>query len=193
MKLDQLYSTEFILASGSPRRQFLVKDLGLSFVVKVSDVDEHFPDDLKAQEIPLFLSKLKAEAFKDDLGDRILIAADTVVWINNQVLNKPADAEEAKSMLRMLSANRHEVYTGVTLRSAKKTVSFHSRTDVYFKVLTEEEITFYVDKYKPFDKAGAYGAQEWIGYVGVEKISGSYFNVMGLPLRELYETILKEF
>jgi septum formation protein len=182
---------KFILASKSPRRQFLLKDLGLNFEVHTKDVDESFDPGLKAQEIPLYLCNKKAEAFDSDIDENtIVITADTIVWINGQVLNKPENAEDAKRMLRMLSGKKHEVYTGVCLRSKNKSKSFYALTSVYFKQLKEEEIEYYISNYHPFDKAGAYGAQEWIGYIAVEKIEGSYFNVMGLPLKELYEELL---
>jgi septum formation protein len=181
----------FILASKSPRRQFLLKDLGLNFEVHTGDVDESFPDHLQAQEIPLYLCKKKAEAFDAELDENtIVITADTIVWIGGQVLNKPENSEDAARMLRLLSGNMHEVYTGVCLRSHKKTKAFYSLTKVFFKTLSQDEIDYYISNYNPYDKAGAYGAQEWIGYIAVERIEGSYFNVMGLPLKELYEELL---
>lgn len=188
---EQLNQFRFILASKSPRRQYLLQELGIPFELQTKDVDESFPEHLRGEEIPLFLCRKKADAFEGSLDERtIVITADTIVWINGHVLNKPADAEEAKVMLRELSGNRHEVYTGVCLKSGKKEIAFAVRTDVYFKELTTGEIEYYVETYKPFDKAGAYGAQEWIGYVGVERIEGSYFNVMGLPVKEMYEELV---
>lgn len=181
----------FILASKSPRRQFLLKDLGLGFEVHTKEVDESFPGNLKAQEIPIYLCKKKAEAFDAELDDNtIVITADTIVWIDGQVLNKPEDFDDAVRMLKLLSGKMHEVYTGVCLRSNSKTKAFHSLTKVYFKTLSQSEIEYYISNYNPYDKAGAYGAQEWIGYIAVERIEGSYFNVMGLPLKELYEELL---
>lgn len=180
-----------ILASGSPRRKFLISELGWEFTVKTKDIDEHFPSDLKREEIPLYLCNLKADAFGAVEEKDLIITADTVVWVENEVLNKPADADDAKRMIRKLSGKWHEVITAVCLRTAKEKHSFHVVTKVLFKQLTEEEIHYYIDTYKPFDKAGAYGAQEWIGYVGVERIEGSYFNVMGLPVKELYEEVAK--
>ena len=183
---------KYILASKSPRRQYLLKELGLEFEIHTKEVDESFPENLKREEIPLYLCNKKAEAFAGDLNNKtILITADTVVWIDDTVLNKPENYEEAVKMLRMLSGKIHEVYTGVCIKSVAKAKTFYAVTKVYFKNLTEEEIHFYISTYKPYDKAGAYGAQEWIGYTGIEKIEGSYFNVMGLPVKELYEELIK--
>ncbi len=179
-----------ILGSGSPRRSQLLEGLGLTFTVKTKPTDESFPPLLKASEIPLYLCEQKSIAFsKEELGNSILITADTIVWIDNEVLNKPADAAEAKAMLRKLSGKKHEVYTGVCLRQADVLEKFCVLTNVYFKELSDEEIDYYVSNYKPFDKAGAYGAQEWMGYIAIEKIEGSYFNVMGLPVMELWEKL----
>lgn len=181
-----------ILASKSPRRQQLLSGLGFNFEIVTREVDESFPPQLKAQEIPLYLSKIKADAFNDLLDEKtIVLTADTVVWINDKVLNKPENEEEAYQMLRLLSGNMHEVFTGVTISSKFKHQSFFSKTNVYFKHLSDEEIWYYIKNYQPFDKAGAYGAQEWIGYVAIEKIEGSYFNVMGLPVKEVYEELIK--
>ncbi|CAN5838326.1 Maf-like protein [soil metagenome] len=189
---EKLEQYRFILASKSPRRQFLLTELGIPFELVTKEVDESFPDHLQKDEIPLFLARKKADAFQRDLDEKtIVITADTIVWINDHVLNKPENAEEASVMLRELSGNRHEVFTGVCLKSAKKEIAFSVRTVVYFRELTAGEINYYISKYKPFDKAGAYGAQEFIGYIGVEKIEGSYFNVMGLPVKELYEELVK--
>ncbi len=183
-----------ILASKSPRRHHLLKELGIAFEVQTKDVEESFPAHLKAQEIPLYLCRKKADAFEGSLQDNsIVITADTVVWIEGQVLNKPVDASDAKRMLRLLSGKCHEVFTGVCLKSKLKTHSFFSATKVYFKHLSEDEIDYYINNYRPYDKAGAYGAQEWIGYIGVERIEGSYFNVMGLPVKELYEHLSIHF
>ncbi len=182
----------FILASKSPRRHFLLKELGLNFEVKYKDVDESYPLHLKAEEVPLYLCRKKAEAFAEFLVNEndLVITADTVVWVNGLVLNKPVDAADAKRMLRLLSGRMHEVFTGVCLKTIHKSVCFHSATKVYFKNLSEDEIDYYVLNYRPYDKAGAYGAQEWIGYIAIERIEGSYFNVMGLPLFELQEHLL---
>jgi septum formation protein len=191
MTFNDLKKYKLILASKSPRRQFLLKDLGLGFEVHTKEVDESFPDHLQAQDIPLYLCRKKADAFDAELEENsIVITADTVVWINGQVLNKPENYEDAVRMLTLLSGKMHEVYTGVCLKSKNKTKAFYSLTKVYFKTLSSEEIDYYIRNYNPYDKAGAYGAQEWIGYIAVERIEGSYFNVMGLPLKELYEELL---
>jgi len=192
MEFSDLKKYSFILASKSPRRQFLLKDLGLDFEVRTKEVDESFADHLKAQDIPLYLCEKKAMAFDEELHDNtIVITADTIVWVEGQVLNKPENYEDAVRMLQLLSGKMHEVFTGVCIRSKTKTKTFYSRTAVYFKNLSQNEIDYYVTNYSPYDKAGAYGAQEWIGYIAVEHIEGSYFNVMGLPLRELYEELLQ--
>lgn len=182
-----LKGKQLILASASPRRKWLMDELGVSFSVQPKNVDEIYPDNLKRQEIPLFLSKLKADAFsEEELEGKIVLTADTIVWLNHSELQKPVDLEDAKRMIRQLSGTTHEVYTAITLRSSEKTISDFDRTEVHFRELTEEEIDFYVQKYKPLDKAGAYGIQEWIGYIGIDRIDGCYFNVMGLPLRKVY-------
>jgi septum formation protein len=189
--MRELNKYKIILASKSPRRQYLLKELGLNFEVHTKDVDESFPDDLKAEEIPLYLCQKKADAFDEELTDNtIVITADTIVWIDGQVLNKPENYEDAVRMLKMLSGKKHQVYTGVCLKSKNTTKSFYAQTDVYFKTLSQEEIDYYITNFNPYDKAGAYGAQEWIGYIAVEKIEGTYFNVMGLPVREVYEALL---
>ena len=170
----------------------MLKELGLDFTVHTKEVDESFPENLRAKEIPLYLCKKKADAFDEELTvNTIVITADTIVWIDNQVLNKPENFDDAVRMLKLLSGKKHEVYTGVCLKSKHKTKTFYALTSVYFKELSQEEIEYYINNFNPYDKAGAYGAQEWIGYIAVEKIEGSYFNVMGLPVRELYEELLK--
>ncbi len=192
MHFEELKKYHFILASKSPRRQFLLKDLGLEFEVVSKEVDESFPEDLKAEQIPLYLCEKKANAFDKELNyNTIVITADTIVWIGDKVLNKPENYEDAVRMLTLLSGKMHKVFTGVCLKSKEKVISFYAATNVYFKNLSPEEIEYYIRNFHPYDKAGAYGAQEWIGYIAVEKIEGSYFNVMGLPLKELYEELLK--
>lgn len=187
----KLKGTKVFLGSKSPRRQALLKELGVDFELMQLDVDEVFPDMLKREAIPLFLSKLKALAGQTYLlENELLITADTIVWANHVVLNKPANAQEAFSMLNKLSGKTHEVITAVCLAKQHKIHSFYAITEVTFKSLTEEEIEFYISTYKPFDKAGAYGIQEWIGYIGVEAIKGSYFNVVGLPVHDLYQELL---
>ncbi|PKP09770.1 MAG: septum formation protein Maf [Bacteroidetes bacterium HGW-Bacteroidetes-4] len=184
---------QIILASQSPRRQQLLKELGLNFTIEVREVDEVYPMHLQHEEIPVYLAQLKAKAFENNIsGNQLVITADTIVWLNNRVLGKPSGFDEAFNMLRALSGNTHTVYTGVCLKSIAKETTFWAKTDVHFKTLSDEEITFYLNTHKPYDKAGAYGIQEWIGYIGIEHIEGSYFNVMGLPVQKLYEQ-LKRF
>lgn len=181
-----------ILGSQSPRRKELLAGLDLPFTTKViPGLEETYPDSLKDEEIPVYLAEQKADAYT--LADNdLLITADTIVWLNGKVYGKPTDEEEAKNMLRALSGKTHEVITGVCLRTNQKNLSFASTTKVTFAQLTEDEIEYYIHKYRPMDKAGSYGVQEWIGYIGVEHIEGSYFNVMGLPIQRLY-TALKQF
>lgn len=190
---DNLNKYKIILASGSPRRRELLEGLGLPFTVKCIDgIDESYPESLPAEETALFIAKKKSEAYKGltDSG-HLIITADTVVVCNDMVLGKPFNKNEAQKMLNMLSGKTHQVITGVTLATKEKTVSFSVSTDVRFTTLDKKEIEYYVDKYRPLDKAGAYGIQEWIGYVGVEYISGSYYNVMGLPIQRLYQELKK--
>ncbi len=182
-----LKGKELIVASASPRRKWLMEELSVPFSVQPKNVEEIYPENLKREEIPLFLSKLKASAFsEDELIGKIVLTADTIVWLDDKELQKPANLEEAKRMIRQLSGAIHEVYTAITIRTSEKTISDFDRTEVHFRELTEAEIDFYVEKYQPLDKAGAYGIQEWIGYVGIDRIDGCYFNVMGLPLRKVY-------
>ena len=189
---DKFKNTNIILASKSPRRQFLLSELGIYFqVIDNLKVEENYPATLKKTEIPVYLAVKKSEALHDKMDDNtLLITADTIVWCNKKVLTKPAGRDDAIQILRELSGLKHKVITGVCLKSRKKTITFHSLTSVKFRKLHTQEIIYYVDQYKPFDKAGAYGIQEWIGYIGVESISGSYFNVMGLPVSKLYENLL---
>ena len=183
-----------ILASNSPRRKELLGGLGIPFEVRtLSGIDESYPDTLKGEEIPMYISGKKAEAYQRTMADdEMIITADTIVYDNGQVLGKPKDREEAIQMLRQLSGHAHEVITGVSIVTKQKTSQFASTSKVYFAELTDEEIIYYVDNYRPFDKAGAYGIQEWIGFVAVTRIEGSYFNVMGLPIQRLY-TELKQY
>lgn len=186
----QLNGKKLIVASASPRRKWLMQELGVPFSVEPKHVEEVYPQDLQRQEIPLFLSQLKANAFsQQELEGKIVLTADTIVWLNNHELQKPADLEEAKQMIRQLSGAAHDVYTAITVRTSEKTITDFDQTQVHFRELTAEEINYYVDKYKPLDKAGAYGIQEWIGYIGIERIEGCYFNVMGLPLRKVYAAL----
>lgn len=182
-----------ILASKSPRRQNLIKELGVNFEIRTKDVEEIYPPELKKEQVAIFLSELKAAAFKEELQPNdLIITSDTIVCLNDRIIGKPKDRDNAFNMLSDLSGNMHEVITAVTLMSQQKTVTFYEVTEVYFKVLSNYEIDFYINNYQPYDKAGGYGIQEWIGYIGIEKINGSYFNVMGLPVKKLYEA-LEEF
>lgn len=183
-----------ILASNSPRRRELLSGLGLDYEVRtLPGIDESYPDTLSGEEIPVYISSQKASAYLDALKENeLLITADTIVWLDGRVLGKPSDEEEACQMLRALSGKTHQVITGVTLATTSFQKSFASVSQVTFASLTEEEIKYYVTHYHPMDKAGSYGVQEWIGFIGVERIEGSYFNVMGLPVQRLYRE-LKEF
>jgi septum formation protein len=191
--LSRLNSYDIILASKSPRRQKLLREIGIQFrVVNHLEMDEVYPAILKAEEIPVYLARAKAAFYESLIGhDTLLITADTIVWLENEVIGKPADHEDAVNMLMKLSGNMHEVFTGVCIKTIEREIVFHASSKVFFRKIGEEEIRFYVNRYKPFDKAGAYGVQEWIGYVGVERIEGSYFNVMGLPVQRLYCELLK--
>ncbi len=185
---------KIILASKSPRRQFLLKELGLDFEIMHKDIAEDYPLYLKREEIVEYLCELKANAFIDEIKDdkTLVITADTIVWLKEKTLNKPKDFDDAVNMLKQISGNMHEVVSGVCLKTNKKTIIFHVISKVYFKQLTEEDILYYITNFKPYDKAGAYGIQDWIGYIGIEKIEGSFYNVMGLPVARLYEE-LKHF
>lgn len=191
--LDNLKKFNVVLASNSPRRKELMTGLGVDYVVKtLPDVDESYPDTLREEEIPAYISREKADAYQSMIEpDELLITADTIVWLDGEVLGKPKNREDAVHMLRKLSGASHQVITGVCLTTKEWQKCFTATTDVTFASLTEEEIVYYVDKYAPMDKAGAYGVQEWIGFIGVESISGSYFNVMGLPIQKLYKELLK--
>ena len=181
-----------ILASNSPRRRELLAGLGLDFEVRViKDIDETYPLDLPVEQIPVYISSQKAKAYQESIrDDELVITADTVVIVGKNVLGKPHNREEACDMLRMISGRTHQVITGVCLTSNKIHRSLSVSTDVTFKALAEQEIEYYVDQYKPYDKAGAYGIQEWIGYIGVTSLHGSYFNVMGLPVQRIWQELL---
>jgi septum formation protein len=179
-----------ILGSKSPRRKELLSGLGVQFEIRTLDTNEDYPNTISNREVPTFLAKLKAQALVDTLkAEEILITSDTIVLLENEILGKPKDASQAFEMLRKLSGKSHEVITGVHLRSQQKSKSFQVVTKVYFKELADAEIDYYIQNYKPFDKAGSYGIQEWIGYIGISKIEGSYFNVVGLPVSELYDEL----
>ncbi|MFM7234869.1 MAG: Maf family nucleotide pyrophosphatase [Flavobacteriales bacterium] len=190
---ENLRNKKIKLASKSPRRQQLLGGLGLEFELWTKEVDEDFPKDLQREAIPLHLAAKKADAFRLEMQtDDLVITADTIVWIDNRVLNKPADRSEAIEMLRLLSGKIHEVYTGVSIMSIEKTELLWDCTRVHFATLSQQEIEYYVDHYAPFDKAGSYGAQDWIGLIGIDRLEGSYFNVMGLPVHKVYK-VLQQF
>lgn len=191
--LDNIKDYKIILASASPRRRELLNGLDLDFVVKsLPDVDESFPDTLVGGEIPLYISKKKADAYRPSMADdELVITADTIVWLDDKALGKPVDEADAQRMLHNMSGKTHAVFTGVTITTKTEQRSFVAQSNVSFAVLADDEVDYYIQKYKPMDKAGAYGAQEWIGYIGMENIEGSYFNVMGLPVQRLYSELKK--
>lgn len=193
MILDNLKKYRVILASNSPRRKELLAGLGVDYEVRtLPDVDESYPETLQGADIPLFIAKEKADAYQAMIQpDELMITADTIVWLDGKVLGKPKDREDALQMLRDMSGRTHEVFTGVCITTTGWQRTFTAQTEVRFSELSEEEIAYYVDKYQPMDKAGAYGVQEWIGFIGVENISGSYYNIMGLPVQRLYRELLK--
>jgi septum formation protein len=183
----KILTRPLVLASTSPRRQYLMSEAGFHFTTEKPEVDETFPPEMPVDQVARYLAAKKAESFRRQIKDEIVITADTIVVLFDKILNKPADAEEACEMLSRLSGRTHLVITGVSIISKEKEESFDDTTEVTFKSLTREEIRFYVDHYKPYDKAGAYGAQDWVGMVAIEKINGSYFNVMGLPVHKVYQ------
>ena len=189
--LDNLKKYKVILASASPRRRELLGGIDIDFVVRtLPDVDESFPAELKGGEIPLYISKKKADAYRPIMADdELVITADTIVWLDGVALGKPTDEADARRMLRSMSGKAHSVFTGVTITTKEQQRCFVAQSDVTFATLTDEEIEYYVEKYRPMDKAGSYGVQEWIGYVGITGIVGSYFNVMGLPVQRLYNEL----
>ncbi|MGL4291981.1 MAG: Maf-like protein [Bacteroidales bacterium] len=191
--LNNLDKYKILLASNSPRRRELLGGLDINYeVTALPDVDESYPDDLNKEAIPLYIAKQKASAYDMHMQeDTLLITADTIVWSDGLVLGKPADEADARQMLHTLSGKTHQVITGVCIRSNEKEYAFTCSSDVTFCQLSPEEIEYYIKKYQPFDKAGSYGIQEWIGYIGVEHINGSYFNVMGLPIQKLYKELQK--
>ena len=186
---------KLILASNSPRRKELLAGLGVPFEVRVlQDIDEHFPESLPVNEVARYIAKEKADAYRRIVAsDELIITADTVVIVGDEILGKPIDEADAVRMLKLLSGRTHQVTTGVCLLTAEKERCFDVTTDVTFKALTDEEIHYYVNRYRPFDKAGAYGIQEWIGYIGVTGLNGSYYNVMGLPVQRIYQELTKHY
>ena len=190
MLIDKLKNYTITLGSASPRRKQLLTELAIEFSIKTTQKEEEYPQNLDGAEIAEFLAKQKAEVISKELtGNYLLITADTIVIQNNEILHKPKDKDEAQRILQNLSGKSHKVISGVCIKSAKKEVVFSSETEVTFNKLSEDEILYYIDNFKPFDKAGSYGIQQWIGYIGIEKIKGSYNNVVGLPTAELYQKL----
>ena len=190
MLKQKLKPYNVILASGSPRRHQFFKDLDIDFSIQLKEIEEIYPKELKAAEITDFLAELKSKAFRDLKEEDLLITSDTIVWFEEKALGKPKDAKEAFTMLKALSNKKHQVITSVSLKSTVFQKIINDITTVSFKELTDEEIHYYIDKYKPFDKAGGYGIQEWIGFIGIDEIEGSYFNVVGLPVHKLYKELM---
>jgi septum formation protein len=191
MILKNLQDKKIILASQSPRRQELLKGIGIEFEIEVKkDIDESFDPDMPFEQVAEYLARKKAENYKEIItNNTILITADTIVCTDDEILNKPANKQEAKSMLFALSGKKHKVITGVCIKSASKEASFSSESIVYFDKLASEEIDYYIENYQPYDKAGAYGIQEWIGYIGITRLEGSYYNVVGLPIQLVYSEL----
>lgn len=189
--LENLNKYEIVLASNSPRRKELLQRMGVNFKVRtLFGIDESYPDSLRGEDIVCYISRNKAKAYQSSMApNELLITTDTIVYVDGEVMGKPKNAEQAKEMLHKLSGKTHQVITGVTIVTAKRTENFGVTSQVKFTNITDEEINFYVDNYLPFDKAGAYGIQEWIGIVAVEEIKGSYFNVVGLPVQRLYQKL----
>jgi septum formation protein len=190
MIIDLLNNKRIILASQSPRRQQLLRDMGLKFDVVIKEYDESYPEGLEGKEIARYIASEKAQTFKSEISDNeIVITADTIVWCNKKVLGKPLDYIDSIRIINEISGNTHEVITGVSVLSSVKEITFSVSTKVTFETLSEEEIHYYVDTFKPYDKAGAYGIQEWIGLIACSHIDGSYFNVVGLPVQQLYKEL----
>lgn len=192
MLKDKLAKYNVLLASDSPRRQQFLKEMGIDFSIQLKDIEEVYPSHLKAQEITNYLAKLKANAFKASLQQNdLIITSDTLVWLDGKALGKPKDKNDAFEMLRLMAGKTHEVITSVCLMGSTFTKVFHETTRVSFKTLTANEINYYIDAFQPYDKAGSYGIQEWIGLIAIEKIEGSYANVVGLPTHRLYEELMQ--
>jgi septum formation protein len=192
MLQEKLSNYNLILASGSPRRQQFFKDLDIPFSIQLKEVEEVYPQELKGTEITDFLADLKSKAFDNSLAENdLLITSDTIVWFENEALGKPKNTEDAVGMLQKLSGKMHQVITSISIKNKKFQILINDTTDVYFKELTPQEINYYIKKHQPFDKAGGYGIQEWIGFIGIERIEGSYFNVMGLPVQKLYKELMQ--
>jgi septum formation protein len=190
MTIGKLNDYKIILASQSPRRQQLLTELGLKFEVVVKEYDETFPSGLNGEEIARYIAYRKAASFENEIPENaIVIAADTIVWCNDKVLGKPVNKVDAFAILKEISGNTHEVITGVSIRSRSKEITFSESTKVTFEPFSEEETEYYIENFKPYDKAGAYGIQEWIGIIACSHIDGSYFNVVGLPVQRLYKEL----
>ncbi|MCE1198831.1 MAG: Maf-like protein [Marinilabiliales bacterium] len=189
---EHLAPFQVLLGSQSPRRKELLRGLNIPFTVETKDVPEIYPEELACEAVPEYLARLKSKPFLDQMvNNQLIITADTVVLLDGQILGKPLDAEYARQMLKSLSGKMHQVITGVCLTSSHKQVTFSDCSSVWFKPLHDEEIDYYLSAFQPFDKAGSYGVQEWIGYVAIERIEGSYFNVMGLPVQKVYEELMQ--
>lgn len=192
MLKDKLNTINIILASGSPRRQQFFKEMDLHFTIRLKEIEEIYPEHLQAEEITNFLAELKASAFENELKENdVLVTSDTIVWLNGNALGKPKDYDDAFQMLQQLANQTHEVITSVCLKSIDKTEVFHCVTKVTFANLSDEAIKYYLDNYQPFDKAGSYGIQDWIGLIGISKIEGSYTNVVGLPTEMLFQKLIQ--
>ena len=191
MLKEKLKNYHIILASKSPRRQQFFKDLNLDFTIQLKEVEEIYPKELKGTEITEFLADLKSKAFTNLSDKDLLITSDTIVWLENEALGKPKDEADAFKMLQSLSGKKHEVISSISIKNNNFQKIISDVTSVYFKEISDEEINYYIKNYKPFDKAGGYGIQEWIGFIGIDKIEGSYFNVVGLPVHKLYEEFMK--
>ena len=191
MLKDKLNTINIILASGSPRRQQFFKEMDLHYTIRLKEIEEIYPEHLQAEEITNFLAELKASAFENELKENdVLVTSDTIVWLNGKALGKPKDYDDAFQMLQQLANQTHEVITSVCLKSIDKMEVFHCVTKVTFANLSDEAIKYYLDNYKPFDKAGSYGIQDWIGLIGISKIEGSYTNVVGLPTEMLFQKLM---
>jgi len=191
MLRNKLSKFNIILASGSPRRQRFLKELDIPFTIEIKEVEEVYPKHLKAEEITDYLADLKSKCFSNLQANDLLITSDTIVWFEEKAIGKPINKKEAFDMLKKMSGKEHEVFTSVSIKGKSFQSIFNDKTSVEFEEFTNEEINYYLEKFTPFDKAGSYGIQDWIGLIGVKKITGSYFNVMGLPVHKLYKELLK--
>ena len=190
MLREKLKNYNVILASGSPRRQQFFKELDLEFNIQIKEIEEKFPKHLKGAEITDFLANLKSQAFTNLTEKDLLITSDTIVWLENKALGKPKNKQEAYTMLKELSGKKHEVITSISIRNNNFQKIINDTTVVYFKEISDKEITYYINNYNPYDKAGAYGIQEWIGFIAIDKMEGSYFNVVGLPVHKLFKELM---